>query len=156
MWNIYLYILTMNIYSSLLRNITLNCLNHCANRQWGRLAEISSGSHLQSFSSSALQISFPQRIKILLLSPPSGERNREKIEHFQAGDVVLPNLSKSGCSPGWRRDSSLGWMNFALPAWEWRGLGKTKGWWGFAVRADVAWRSFLPAEDSAWAEAFLH
>lgn len=63
----------MSIYSHLLRNITLSCLNHCANRQWGRLAEISSGSHLESFSSSALHISFPQRIKILLLSPASGE-----------------------------------------------------------------------------------
>lgn len=84
-WNIYLYILTMSIYSPFLRNITLSCLNHC-NWQWGRLAEISSGSHLESFSSSALQISFPQRIKILLLSPLSGERNREKREYFQADD----------------------------------------------------------------------
>lgn len=153
-WNIYLYILTMSIYSCLLRNITLSCLNHCANRQWGRLAEISSGSHLESFSSSALQI-FPQRIKILLLSPASGERNRGKENIFRLMAVILPTLSKAVCSPGWWWDSSLGWMNF-VPAAEWRGLGRTKAWWGFSVKAEVVQGSFLPADDSAWAESFLH
>lgn len=41
-WNIYLYILTMSIYSRLLRNITPSYLKHCINRHSGRLAEISS------------------------------------------------------------------------------------------------------------------
>lgn len=145
----------MSIYSHLLRNITLSCLNHCANRQWGTLAEISSGSHLESFSSSALHISFPQRIKILLLSPASGERNREKENILRLMTVILPTLSKAVCSPGWWQDHSLGWMNFVLAAWGWRGLGRTKAWWGFSVEADEVWGSLLPADDSAWAEAFL-